>query len=134
MQGQIESEGLLLFGKSHICGVIAACFMAIALVFAPSVAFASHPTSTDESGISFLKDQEGFIETAKKVLSTETHLTIGYGHYGSDVKDGMTITKAEADVLLRKDLVEYEKYLNEFLDSYGISINQNQYNALISFT
>ena len=33
--------------------------------------------------------------------------TIGYGHTGSDVKPGMTITQAKADQLLQADLAKF---------------------------
>lgn len=35
-------------------------------------------------------------------------LTIGYGHTGPDVTDGMTITQADADALLKVDLLKFD--------------------------
>lgn len=54
--------------------------------------------------------------------------TIGYGHTG-DVFAGQTITQEEADDLLRFDVREAEHYLN----NEQIILNQNQYDALVSF-
>jgi lysozyme len=51
-----------------------------------------------------LKVEEGFEEGAYKPVGTEKYYTIGYGHYGKDVKAGDTITKAEAEKLLEKDV------------------------------
>lgn len=58
-------------------------------------------------------------------------LTIGYGHTGQDVFEGKTITQQEADNLLSKDLTRFEKFLNRIIK---VPINQNQFNALASFT
>tara|TARA_R110002020_G_C15869957_1_gene738029 strand:- start:85 stop:594 length:510 start_codon:yes stop_codon:yes gene_type:complete len=61
------------------------------------------PTDMDEY-IDFLKEKEGKKLTAYKPVETEKYFTIGYGHYGSDVKEGMTITDQEAENLLREDI------------------------------
>lgn len=54
--------------------------------------------------------------------------TIGYGHtYG--VKQGQTITKAQADSLLRGDLMKAEKYVNDL----RLELTQGQYDALVDF-
>lgn len=54
--------------------------------------------------------------------------TIGYGHTAG-VKKGQVITQAQADSFLRDDLAKYEKYVI----STGLSLNQNQFDALVSF-
>ena len=87
-----------------------------------------------QNGINLIKSFEGLRTKAYKALSTEKYYTIGYGHYGSDVYEGMTITEAEAENLLRTDLQRYVRYVNTFLGKYNISINQNQFDALTSFT
>ena len=87
-----------------------------------------------QNGINLIKSFEGLRTKAYKALSTEKYYTIGYGHYGSDVYEGMTITEAEAENLLRTDLKKYVGYVNTFLSKYNISINQNQFDALTSFT
>lgn len=54
--------------------------------------------------------------------------TIGYGHtQGVNIDD--IITQSQADSLLKKDL---EKYAN-FVNIYHLDINQNQFDALVSF-
>ena len=50
----------------------------------------------NEAGLSLLKSLEGCKLTAYK-LANEKYYTIGYGHYGADVKKGMTITQQEAE-------------------------------------
>jgi lysozyme len=54
--------------------------------------------------------------------------TIGYGHAGADVHEGMTIT--EADALLRGDLADAEACVNR---SVTAAISQNQFDALVDF-
>lgn len=54
--------------------------------------------------------------------------TIGYGHT-SGVKPDDTITQAQANELLEKDVNEVEAYLNRA----QLNINQNQFDALTSF-
>lgn len=54
-------------------------------------------------------------------------LTIGYGHT-KGVKEGMKINRAEADIYLVSDVAGSER----FLDSLGLSLNQNQFDALVS--
>jgi GH24 family phage-related lysozyme (muramidase) len=63
-------------------------------------------------------------------VPTEQYYTIGYGHYGADVAPSMTITQAAADALLVKDLERFEYQVNDT----GLSLNQNQFDALVSFT
>ena len=69
-----------------------------------AMAQSSHPTSISENGLSLIASFEGFSSTAYKNKG-EIYYTIGYGHYGSDVKGGQTITKAQALALLRDDVV-----------------------------
>lgn len=51
-----------------------------------------------------LIDEEQFKGEAYRATKGEEYLTIGYGHYGKDVKEGDTITQEEALDLLRKDV------------------------------
>ncbi|MEK3735727.1 lysozyme [Paenibacillus sp. FSL H7-0941] len=85
-------------------------------------------------GISLIKSFEGCRLTAYKPVPTETYWTIGWGHYGPDVKAGMTITQAQADSMLLSDLAKYEAYVNDA--SYvpvTAWLSQNQFDALTSF-
>lgn len=66
--------------------------------------FRKKTISFEDALVNRLVDLEGFIGTAKKATKGEKFFTIGYGHYGSDVKKGQTITKEEAKTLLIKDI------------------------------
>jgi len=82
-------------------------------------------------GIDLIKSFEGCRLTAYKPVSTERYWTIGYGHYGSDVREGQNISQNEAETLLKFDLRIYEKAVNDLVK---VSLNQNQFDSLVSFT
>lgn len=88
---------------------------------------------TSNNGINFIKNEESCALTAYK-LDGEEYYTIGYGHYGADVYEGMTITKAQAEQLLRKDLKVFEQGVMDIAVAKFPSINQNQFDALVSYS
>ena len=83
------------------------------------------------NGLNLIKSFESCKLTAYKCLPTEKYYTIGYGHYGSDVKAGMKITKEQAEELLLQDCKKAIKNVNSFMSKYNF--NQNQFDALVSF-
>lgn len=86
-------------------------------------------------GIDLIKRFEGCKLKAYKPVATEQHWTIGYGHYGPDVKQGMTITLAQAEDMLKKDLPRYEAYVNnKAYVPLTDQLTQNQFDVLVSFT
>ena len=84
----------------------------------------------NDKGIALIKSFEGLRLKAYKALPTEKYFTIGYGHYGADVKEGQTITEAEAEALLRADLKKYEAKVNKYS---AYNWNANEFSALVSF-
>ena len=78
-------------------------------------------------GIDLIKSFEGCVLTA--YLCPSNVWTIGYGHT-SGVYQGQAITKEQAEQYLKEDIVRYENYVN----NTGLSLNQNQFDALVSFT
>lgn len=84
---------------------------------------------TSDRGMEMIKKFEGLLLKPYKAVPSEKYFTIGYGHYGADVKPNMTITKQQAEDLFRKDLQPLE---NE-LSAMNLNINQNMFDALISF-
>ena len=84
----------------------------------------------NDKGISLIKSFEGLRLKAYKALPSEKYFTIGYGHYGADVKEGQTITEAEAEALLRADLKKYEAKVNKYSN---YKWNENEFSALVSF-
>lgn len=59
-------------------------------------------------------------------------LTIGYGHT-KNVKKGQQITEEQAEAFLKDDVQNFEAQLLKALNADEIEINQNQFDALISF-
>ena len=55
--------------------------------------------------------------------------TIGYGHTAT-CRQGMTITRSEAEELLKRDVSQFAKAVNSLVT---IDINQQQFDALVSF-
>ena len=60
--------------------------------------------------------------------------TIGYGHTSAagdpEVTDGMTIKQSEADEILKRDLVKYEKAVAEMVKQ---PLTQHQFDVLVDF-
>ena len=83
----------------------------------------------NDAGLKLIKSFEGCKLIAYKAVPTEYFYTIGYGHYGADVKAGMQITQAQADEYLRADLEKFEKAV----DGLKMNFNENQFSALVSF-
>lgn len=81
-------------------------------------------------GLDLIKRFEGLRLKAYKAVSTEKYYTIGYGHYGSDVKEGMVITQQQADDYLKKDVASAVSAVN----NTNLILNQFQFDALVSFT
>ena len=80
-------------------------------------------------GAEFIKGFEAFREDAYKPVKTEKYYTIGWGHYGPDVKADMTVTEEEAEALFRGDVQPIEELLNVL----GINFRQECFDAITSF-
>ena len=81
---------------------------------------------TSDKGIEFIKRHEALRLNA--YLDSAGVPTIGYGHtLGVRMSD--TITKSQAEQLLRGDLITAESEINK----HNLNINQNQFDSLVSF-
>lgn len=78
-------------------------------------------------GIDLIKKAEG--ERLTAYVCPAGVLTIGVGHTGPDVKRGQTITAAQSDALLRKDLAHFEVAVAK---AVKVPLTQNQFDALVS--
>ena len=88
---------------------------------------------TSQKGVDLIKSFEGFSPSAVR-LEGEQYYTIGYGHYGVDVRPNQTMTRDEAEALLRKDLIQFEGWVTSYCEKYAkFTPNQNQFDALVSF-
>ena len=86
--------------------------------------------TTSTRMVDIIKTYEGFSPRAIK-LAGEDEYTIGYGHYGSDVHAGDTITEAEATELLERDLKVFESAVK---NAVKVDITQSQFDALVSLS
>jgi lysozyme len=57
--------------------------------------------------------------------------TIGYGHTGPEVSEGLTLTAAQAERILQADVERFEAELAPLLGD--VPLNENQYAACIVF-
>jgi lysozyme len=83
----------------------------------------------NQDGLNLIKSFEGLYLDA--YLDPIGIPTIGYGHT-QGVEEGMTITEAQAEEFLRKDLADAEAAVSS--DLVQVSLNENQFSALVSFT
>lgn len=86
------------------------------------------------TGLNMIKKWEGGPWLTAKRFGSEKYLSIGYGHYGPDVLPGQKITKAAAEDLLRADIKKHVDHVNYVNNIYHYDFNQNQFDALVSFS
>ena len=88
-----------------------------------------------EAGLALIKNFEGCRLKAYKPVSTEKYWTIGWGHYGADVKENQVITQEQADALLVSDCQRFADAVDDPNNCpLTAELNVNQRDALISFT
>lgn len=85
--------------------------------------------SISNNGLALIKRFEGCRLTAYQ--DSVGVWTIGYGHTAGVFK-GQVITQIQADVYLKSDCANAEKHVNSYDNIYHW--NQNQFDALVSFT
>ncbi len=104
------------------------------LVIRPEVDAPTGPETSgrfriSEEGLDLIKRFEGLELEAYRDISGI--LTIGYGSFGPGIVDGMRITEAEAEELLRADLRRFGDALSEMVT---VPVTQSQIDALISLS
>ena len=82
-----------------------------------------------QSDIDRIKQFEGLRMKAYKPVPSEKYYTIGYGHYGVDVKPSMVISEQRAEELLRQDIAKFQSYVNNL----GVCTTYPQFAALVDF-
>ena len=90
---------------------------------------------TSSEAIAILKKEEGF---SSKPYWDYAQWTVGYGtKCPDDMLDYYKehgISEKEAEALLKSFLIKFETELHKFMDRTGVTLNQNQFDALLLFT
>ena len=90
---------------------------------------ASNPSKTGELGQELIKFFEGC--RLESYLCPSHIWTIGYGSTGPEVVEGLHITQAVANQMLRDDLDRFERAVIENID---VALDQCEFDALVSFS
>lgn len=96
-----------------------------------------------QKGLNLIKEFEGCIlqsydDWNEKIINKgdaiRGTLTIGYGHI-ENVYAGQTITQAQAEQMLRDDMIRYENQVKQVMNEgiMNFEVGQNQFDALVSF-
>lgn len=85
--------------------------------------------SISKAGIDFIKKYEGY---SKYKYWDYSQYTIGYGSRCEENDYPNGITEPQAAELLRTVIVKYEAFVDSFASKYNITLNQAQYDALVS--
>lgn len=85
------------------------------------------PRNISENGLNFTAAWELYKEKAYKATEDEKYYTYGFGHYGPDVKAGMTISKAEALELLNCDMAKAVAAVDA---AAALTLDQSQFDAI----
>lgn len=83
---------------------------------------------TSKKGLNFIKKHEGCI--LHSYLCDAGILTIGIGHTGNDIKEGMEISEEKAFEFLKKDVKKFENIVNQYFKNK--KLHQCQFDALVS--
>lgn len=84
----------------------------------------------------FIKEQEqpGGVPAYEAYLCPAGVWTVGWGHTGPDVTEHTTVTDEQAALLFDEDLGKFEQQLDQWALENEVTLSQNQFDALVSFT
>ncbi|QHJ79749.1 MAG: hypothetical protein [Caudoviricetes sp.] len=86
------------------------------------------PRNISDNGLHFVAAWEQFRGTSYRATPAEKYLTIGYGSYGPQVKEGQKITEGQALILLNKDMAAAVKAVDAVAHP---SLTQAQFDAVV---
>lgn len=120
--------------KQRHCILIALILLIAVLISAPIRVCAETMTSSD-AFVELLKAREGF---EAKPYWDVSHWAIGYGTQISEAEakyyENNPISKEKAEQMMREKLVRFETAVLNYAAKYNLSLTQNQFDALVSFT
>ena len=114
--------------KKRIFSFLLALVMVIGLVPATALTASAATMATSEAGVAFIKEFEGFHDTA---YWDNGQWTIGYG---TSSTEGATITREEAEIAMQAHLQSLENAVNTFASANSLTLSQAQFDALVSFS
>ena len=126
--------------KKRIVCVLLTLMLLMSLVPANALTASAAELTVSNSGLRVIKDFEGYSNACKWDYS---QWSIGYvtkceeNHTATTEvgkAGGHTITEAEASAALLEELAAAEKAVNNFASSNGLSLSQQKFDALVSFT
>jgi lysozyme len=94
-------------------------------------ALLENPSSVSNKLVDFVKSYEGF--RANAYYDAVSVKTIGYGTTKKEFVALGTITEAQATEFLKEEINAMAKQIKVDLDSKGVTLTQNQFDALCSF-
>lgn len=97
----------------------------------PALAADGGAMKTSEAGIKFIKSYEGYSDT---LYADASGYAIGYGTHVDPADFPSAITEGQADWLLRDVVSGMEDKVNAMAGSFGITLTQYQFDALVSLT
>jgi lysozyme len=86
-------------------------------------------TQTSADGRAFIVREEGGHQL-KAYRCQAGVLTIGVGHTGPEVRDGLVITREQSETLLKLDLARFEAAVASATG--GVALHQHEFDALVS--
>lgn len=111
--------------------VLGVCLATLLLLSALPAQASAAPLATSPEGLSFIMRWEGFRGTPY-TLGGETYIGYGTRCEPGDYPGGITEEKARE--LLEDAVKTCEERLNSLLDRLGVTLEQHQYDALVSLT
>ena len=120
--------------KKLLCGILALFLLAGVFTCVPGAKAAEVLTASDQL-IDYIKNVEGF---SAYPYWDYSQWTVGYGTKCPEDKrseyqvNGISVEAAEA--LLKEELLKTENAINGFAAQYALTLNQHQFDALITFT
>lgn len=121
--------------KRFLCAFLALVMLAGMMAMAPFEAEAASNMTASQEVIELIKKFEGFVE---KPYWDNKQWTVGYGTYCTEeeaiyyMEHG--ITKEEAEEKLKNFVDSFSASVNSFMDTYGVTMTQQQFDAMVSLS
>lgn len=104
----------------------------LSLTMLSGAALAVETFTTTDACVEMIKELEDYRQMP--YVGTDGRWYVGYGLECDPADYPNGTTPEEAELLLRQHLIQDEAWVNSFLMQYGISVTQNQFDAMISMT